>query len=40
MSTPANHWAIIQSIKHISQNNIEGDIVEVGSMEGWKFNTI
>ena len=28
MSTPANHWAIIQSIKHISKNNIEGDLVE------------
>ena len=34
MSTPANHWAIIQSIKHISQNNIEGDIVESGVWKG------
>ena len=34
MSTPANHWAIIQSIKHISQNHIEGDIVESGVWKG------
>ena len=34
MSTPANHWAIIQSIKHISQNNIKGDIVESGVWRG------
>ena len=34
MSTPANHWAIIQSIKHISKNNIEGDLVESGVWKG------
>ena len=34
MSTPANHWAIIQSIKHISKNNIEGDFVESGVWKG------
>ncbi len=34
MSTPANHWAIIQSIKHIFKNNIEGDFVECGVWKG------
>lgn len=34
MSTPANHWAIIQSIKHIYKNNIIGDFVECGVWRG------
>jgi O-methyltransferase len=34
MCTPANHWAIIQSLKHIKKNNIEGDIVECGVWKG------
>ncbi len=34
MSTPANHWAIIQSIKHISKYNIKGDFVECGVWKG------
>jgi|TARA_B110001450_G_C17661296_1_gene497366 hypothetical protein len=34
MSTPANHWAIIQSIKHIHENKIEGDVVECGVWKG------
>ena len=34
MSTPANHWAIIQSIKHIDKNKIEGDFVESGVWKG------
>tara|TARA_Y100000590_G_scaffold6631_1_gene8613 strand:+ start:15703 stop:16476 length:774 start_codon:yes stop_codon:yes gene_type:complete len=34
MSTPANHWAIIQSIKHISKHNIEGDFAECGVWKG------
>jgi O-methyltransferase len=34
MSTPANHWAIIQSLKHISENKIEGDVVESGVWKG------
>ncbi len=34
MTTPANHWAIIQSIKHISLNKIPGDLVECGIFQG------
>ncbi len=34
MTTPANHWAIIQSIKHISENNLAGDLVECGIFKG------
>ena len=29
-----NLWSIIQSIKHISENNIEGDLVECGVFKG------
>lgn len=34
MSTPANHWAIIQSIKHIKNLNLKGDFVECGVYQG------
>ena len=34
MCTPANHWAIIQSINHIKSLKLEGDLVECGVFEG------
>ena len=34
MSTPTNHWAIIQSIKYIKNENIDGDIIESGVFKG------
>ena len=34
MCAPANHWAIIQSINFIKENNIEGDLVECGVYKG------
>ena len=34
MCKVANHWAIIQSLKHIKKNNINGDLVECGVFKG------
>jgi len=34
MCKTANHWAIIQSLKHIKKNNIKGDLVECGVYKG------
>ncbi len=34
MCSVPNHWAIFQSMKHISSNNIEGDLVEAGVYKG------
>ena len=34
MCTPANHWAIIQSVQHIKNLNLKGDLVECGVFEG------
>ena len=34
MCKTANHWAIIQSLKHIKKNNIQGDLVECGVYKG------
>lgn len=34
MCSPANHWAIIQSINHIKSLKLEGDLVECGVLEG------
>ncbi len=34
MCSVANHWAIIQSIKHVFHNSLEGDFVEAGVFKG------
>lgn len=34
MCKPANHWAIIQSLHHIKDKKIEGDVVECGIYKG------
>ena len=34
MTTPANHWAIIQAINHINKYKVEGDLVECGIYKG------
>ena len=34
MSSAPNHWAIIQSLKHIKKNQIEGELVECGVYKG------
>jgi len=34
MCSIPNHWAIIQSIKYINENKIEGDLVESGVYKG------
>ena len=34
LSSSPNKWSLIQSLKHIQENNIEGDIVETGVFKG------
>ena len=34
MSSVANQWSIIQSLKHIKEKNIPGEIVECGVYKG------
>ena len=34
ITTQERQWALIQSIKHIKANNIQGDIVECGVFRG------
>ena len=34
MCSIPNHWAILQSIKYIASNKIEGDFVEAGVFKG------
>ena len=34
MCSISNHWAILQSMKYISSNKVEGDLVEAGVFKG------
>ena len=34
LSSPPNKWSLLQSLKYIKENNIDGDIVETGVYKG------
>tara|TARA_B100001057_G_scaffold496111_1_gene596737 strand:+ start:812 stop:1597 length:786 start_codon:yes stop_codon:yes gene_type:complete len=40
LASKANLWSILQSIKHIKNNNIEGDVVECGIYNGFTLSFI
>ena len=40
LASKANLWSILQSIKHVKNNNVEGDFVECGIYNGFTISFI